>query len=201
MLRPEIFRLILILSIYSACQAFTTVNFSLQTKNVGWKARTRIRISTVNPFVSPSLHLVYALDPETLMDMDIVVYCDELVVDGVANDDDSMATKATRRYRLGAIQEDMMLAPLSVWSTDPQFDDFLEFVVDEEDRFPGVDPSKVQLVRLIPPESLYFGSRQVGGGKGPGNPHGEESELLYYVKEQCVQDVELAVKPELEILW
>ena len=32
-----------------------------------------------------------------------------------------------------------------------------------------------------------FGSRQVGGGKGSGNPHGEEGELLYYIDRNVVK--------------
>jgi hypothetical protein len=36
---------------------------------------------------------------------------------------------------------------------------------------------------------------------GPGNPHGEESELLYYVDSSILKDIEVTVKPELEIFW
>ena len=35
--------------------------------------------------------------------------------------------------------------------------------------------------------AVGFGSRQVGGGKGPGNPHGEEGELLYYIDRNVVE--------------
>ena len=48
---------------------------------------------------------------------------------------------------------------------------------------------------------VSYGSRQVGGGKGPGNPHGEESEMLYYVDEKDLEDLTFPVRPELEILW
>jgi hypothetical protein len=43
----------------------------------------------------------------------------------------------------------------------------------------------------------------VGGGKGPGNPHGEESELLYYIDNRVVEEnsIDVVLKPELEILW
>ena len=34
---------------------------------------------------------------------------------------------------------------------------------------------------------MGFGSRQVRGGKGPGNPHGEEGELLYYIDRTIVE--------------
>ena len=36
-----------------------------------------------------------------------------------------------------------------------------------------------------------------------GNPHGEESELLYFVEEDVIRDfdVEVRLNPDLEILW
>lgn len=117
------------------------------------------------------------------MDMDVVIY--------------SLPNEENRK--IGAVQEDGVLAPLSVWSDDPVFGDSLEFLVDEEDRFPGIEDCTIH--ELVPQEALSYGSRQVGGGKGPGNPHGEESELLYYVEQRIVADMELTVKPHLEILW
>ena len=56
---------------------------------------------------------------------------------------------------------------------------------------------------IVPQDRLSYGSRQVGGGMGPGNPHGEESELLYYVDRGVVEEdgIEVVVKPELEIFW
>jgi hypothetical protein len=50
---------------------------------------------------------------------------------------------------------------------------------------------------------MSYGSRQVGGGKGPGNPHGEESELVYYIDSKVMAEnsINVVLKPELELLW
>jgi len=119
------------------------------------------------------------------MDMDVVVY----------------SLKESSERQLGAMQEDGTLSPLSVWSEEPAFGTSLEFLVDEEDRFPGLTNNDIVVHSIIPQDALGYGSRQVGGGKGPGNPHGEESELLYYVEEDKLEGISLAVKPELEITW
>lgn len=121
------------------------------------------------------------------MDMDIVVY--------------SLSSSETKR-QLGAIQEDGSLAPLVVWSEEPVFgDSYFEFLVDEEDRFPGLKAGDVILHSIIQEDALSYGSRQVGGGMGPSNPHGEESELLYYVDQKMLEGIQLTVRPELEIFW
>ena len=126
-----------------------------------------------------------AVEFESLMDMDVVVY----------------SRKHESKKYLGAVQENGTVSPLSVWSEEPVFGVSLEFVVDEEDRFPGLSSEDVTIHSLVPQNMLSYGSRQVGGGKGPGNPHGEESELLYYVEQDFLKDIELVLKPELEILW
>lgn len=89
---------------------------------------------------------------------------------------------------------------MSAWSADPAFGDSVELLVDEEDR-PGLTGDQIIVHSIIPEESLSYGSRQVGGGKGPGNPHGEESEQLYYVDQSMLGDIELKINPDLEILW
>jgi hypothetical protein len=121
------------------------------------------------------------------MDMDVVLYSE--------ND--------SEEKKLGALQEDGTLSPLSTWSTDPAFGTSVEFLVDEEDRFPGLAADQIVIHSIIPEDSLSYGSRQVGGGMGPGNPHGEESELLYYVDLKVLgrDDLELKVNPDLEIFW
>lgn len=43
--------------------------------------------------------------------------------------------------------------------------------MDEEDMYPGLSSNEVIIHKRI---DVDYGSRQVGGGKGPGNPHGEE---------------------------
>jgi hypothetical protein len=120
------------------------------------------------------------------MDMDIVIY----------EERDQPDVR-----KLGAVQGDGTLAPLSAWTTEPAFDDSLEFLVAEEDRFPGLTAGDVAVLGIVPSRALSYGSRQVGGGKGPGNPHGEESELTYYVDRGCLEGIDIVVKPELEITW
>ena len=95
----------------------------------------------------------------------------------------------------------------------------MEFVVDEEDLFPGLSISKdIDILKVFEGDVLGYGSRQVGGGKGPGNPHGEESEILYYLDRGVVEGgyrgiidgedddgidltIDVVVNPNLEHLW
>jgi len=133
---------------------------------------------------------------DELMEMDVVVF-------SLQEGDDSNAPQPRRQ--LGAVQEDGRVAPLCVWTPEPAFDSSLEFLVDEED-LPGfkADDDNVRIHSIVPQELLSFGSRQVGGGMGPGNPHGEESERLYYIDRPVIDgddDIEVVVKPELEIFW
>lgn len=90
-----------------------------------------------------------AVDADGLMDMDVVIYS--------AADSDERC--------IGAVQEDGTIAQLSAWSFDPAFGDAVELLVDEEDR-PGYPGDQVVVHSIIPEESLSYGSRQVGGGKG-----------------------------------
>lgn len=120
--------------------------------------------------------------------MDVVVY---------SFDDDEQGTK-----RFAALQEDGVLSPLSAWTTEPAFGDSIEFLVDEEDRFSLVAKmERIKLHHLIDESDLSYGSRQCH--RGVGNPHGEESELLYYIDQSLIDkfDAQVDIKPELEILW
>ncbi len=129
------------------------------------------------------------IDPCSLMDMDIVIY-------KIKND--------PQKSYIGAIQEDMTLAPLSAWTKEPAFGNSIEFVVDEEDRWmEELNLDNVIIESLLSEDLFSYGSRQVGGGKGLGNPHGEESELVYYVESEVLEakDIEIPIKPDLEILW
>jgi len=149
----------------------------------------RCRHSTTNSRPrSPGLLIRAAVDFDSLMQMDVVVY--------------SGKGDETTRH-LGAIVENSRLAPLSVWSAEPVFGDSLEFLVHQEDLVPGLTKEMVIVHSVVPEEALSYGSRQVGGGKGPGNPHGEESELLYYIDQKLfsLEGVDLSVRPELEITW
>lgn len=130
-------------------------------------------------------------DATSLLEMDVVVY------EAAPVDDD---TKTPAKQRLGCVQEDGRITPLSAWTLEPAFGDCIEFVVDEHDLFPGLS-SDTRIVGVVPSDQLSYGSRQVGGGKGPSNPHGEESEKIYYIEQAVLENVEIVVKPELEILW
>ncbi len=129
------------------------------------------------------------LDPDTLMDMDIVLF-------SLKSDPSKM--------QLGAIQEDATLAPLSAWTTECAFENSIEFLVDEEDRWmKELEFDNVVIHSLLGEDVISYGNRQVGGGKGPGNPHGEESEVVYYVDQKVLEEgsVDIVLKPDLEILW
>lgn len=134
----------------------------------------------------PTLSSASNLEINSLMDMDVVIY---------STKDDPNDTKY-----LGALQEDGTLAPLSVWTTEPQFDQAIEFLVDESDRF-SLKAKNVELIHLVEESNISYGSRQCH--RGVGNPHGEESELLYYVDQEVLDkfDIKVVVNPGLEILW
>lgn len=121
----------------------------------------------------------------SLVDMDIVLF----------------SRNGGKKQELGAIQGDGTLAPLSAWTLEPAYDNTIEFVVDEELRFPGLTATQVEIIKILDECVIGYGSRQVGGGKGPKNPHGEESELLYYVDRNALKNVDLVVNPGLEINW
>lgn len=130
------------------------------------------------------------VDPEVdLMEMDVVVYSET---------SDDNGTK-----KLGAVQEDGRITTLCAWTNEPAFGSFLELLVDEEDLLPGyrVEDGSIRIHSIVPESLLSYGSRQVNGGMGPGNPHGEESEMLYYIHKSIIDGVELEVKPDLEIFW
>mmetsp|Transcript_35323 Transcript_35323/g.85488 ORF Transcript_35323/g.85488 Transcript_35323/m.85488 type:complete len:294 (+) Transcript_35323:211-1092(+) len=132
-----------------------------------------------------------APDFDSLIDMDVVVY--------------SFVDDPLKEKRFAALQEDGILSPLSVWTTEPAFGNSIEFLVDEEERFmlaeEMTESRRIELHYLIDESSLSYGSRQCQ--RGVSNPHGEENELLYYIDKDIVErfDAKVDVKPELEILW
>ena len=153
--------------------------------------------------------------------------------DADKNDDDKNKNYITPKLRLGVIEEDGSLQPLSAWTNEPVFGTSLEFLVDDQDRIlPGglrYDPvtgggqggDMVTICALVPANVVSYASRQVDGGKGPRNPHGSESELLYYIEQDyvdsfslekgeqqqqydetaCGGEIEIVLKPHLEITW
>lgn len=145
---------------------------------------------------------------EDLFVMDVVVFARRTTGAGESGD---------RRgpLELGAIQENGNVAPLSAWTLEGAYsgigsgvDDVVEFVVDEDDMYPGLTDEEVEILSVLGGDVLGYGSRQVGGGKGPGNPHGEESELLYYIDRSVLEgerederEVRVVINPDLEVLW
>ncbi|KAL7572955.1 hypothetical protein ACA910_007460 [Epithemia clementina (nom. ined.)] len=97
------------------------------------------------------------------------------------NDDNNNDNK--NQLWLAVVEEGGRLQPLSAWSAEPVFGTtYWECLVDPDDRTPhGLQATTSNIVQVVPEQYVSYGSRQVGGGKGPGNPHGEESELLYYI--------------------
>mmetsp|Transcript_28722 Transcript_28722/g.83270 ORF Transcript_28722/g.83270 Transcript_28722/m.83270 type:complete len:201 (-) Transcript_28722:1355-1957(-) len=134
------------------------------------------------------------VDFDSLLDMDVVLF-------------KRRNSEQEEKLEIGAMQEDGTVSPVSAWSLESAFatgsSDSIEFLVDEEDRFPGLTADDIVIVSVVDESLISYGSRQVGGGKGPGNPHGEESELLYYVERSVVEEdeVDVVINPELEILW
>ena len=136
---------------------------------------------------------------------------------------------SSTKLELGAVQENGNIAPLSTWTLESAYEtttnDMMEFVVDEHDLFPGLSSDEVTVLKVLEGNNIGYGSRQVGGGKGLGNPHGEESEIVYYVERSVVEGtyckqrseevggededeeevrimkIELIVNPDLEHLW
>lgn len=105
---------------------------------------------------------------------------------------------STSGLEIGAVQENRNILPLSTWTLDSAYisktNDMMAFVVDEEHRHTNtIGLSTDDIVVLDIPSlndggsAVGFGSRQVGGGKGPGNPHGEEGELLYYIDRKIIE--------------
>ncbi|KAL3795788.1 hypothetical protein ACHAWO_005843 [Cyclotella atomus] len=124
------------------------------------------------------------------------------------------------KLELGTLQETGTVAPISAWTTESSYtsgtNDMMEFVVDEEDMFPGLRSDDIRILQVLEGNMIGYGSRQVGGGKGLGNPHGEESELLYYIDRSVVEGIydletdgvklknvkiDLVVNPSLEVIW
>ena len=160
-------------------------------------------------FISPTRTITKEVDFNDLTIMDVVLFQRR-------QDNES-------KLELGTLQEETRkVSPLSAWTADSSYtsdtNDMMEFVVDEEDMFPGLTPDDIIVLDILEGSVIGYGSRQVGGGKGLGNPHGEESELLYYIDRSYVEGsfyldidersdkmdemkIELVVNPSLEVIW
>jgi hypothetical protein len=127
-----------------------------------------------------------SIDLNDLLEMDVVVFSE---------------MNNTSKRQLGAVQENSRITPMCVWTTEPAFGESVEFLVDENDMLPGFTLDQIVIHAIVPQTALSYGSRQVAGGMGPSNPHGELSELLYYIDQSILQDIDIMVKPELEVFW
>merc|ERR1712185_455049 len=89
--------------------------------------------------------------------------------------------------RLGSIDDREMVVPLCTWSTQhhavlsspsaASSTEDIELVWDEsDDAAEEVPLADVSVVHVLDYGIVDVGARQVGGGQGVGNPHGEHSE-------------------------
>jgi hypothetical protein len=155
------------------------------------------------------------VDLSTLLEMDVVAY----------------RTRDEGPSMLGAVvchegNTRLAVHPLCAWTLDSCFagSDTLELLLDEEEA-PMVLPlptsplapvggggggsgdggggaSAAGLVVTAVLEGVGYGSRVVGGGIGPSNSHGEESEDLYFVERGGLPaGVDVVLRPELEVFW
>ncbi len=217
----------------------TTIAFQFQpaaadpsSRLVISRSRGRFRTYPTNPRILPQR---YAMDVNvedilplstksslqfTLPDEDID-FSSLMVMDVVLFQRRAPNENSNTLLELGAVQENKNVAPLSTWTLESAYttstnNDMLQFVVDENDIFPGLSASEMQVWMVLDGSVISYGSRQVGGGKGPGNPHGEESELIYYIDRNVVErkyvrklcdndaeelSVDVVVNPKLEHLW
>jgi hypothetical protein len=167
---------------------------------------------------------------DDLIDMDVVIYS---LVDYDDDNNNNNNNNNNNKLYFGAMQEDGIISPLSVWSTEPVYGESIEFLVDEADRFSlqqkqftsesTTSTSKSTTIRihhLLTEAEVSYSNRQCQ--RGVGNPHGEESELLYYIPQNVIdqynspnpnqsdpkdpqsqtqQMLHISIKPDLEILW
>jgi hypothetical protein len=146
---------------------------------------------------------------DDLMEMDIVTFVRRKSNNNNKNNNNKNNTDIEQNndavVELGTICNGA-LVPLCAWTTESAYaasssmkHPIIEFLHNDDQGV--LQKDEVILHSLVP--AISYGSRQLGGGKGPGNPHGEESELLYYVDKDTLDKlgVHIVVRPELEILW
>lgn len=174
--------------------------YSSPSSKIDWQLKD-VQSSSVASTILPTDE---PIDFNDLMVMDVVLF-------------QRRNTKNPSSIELGSVQENGNIAPLSTWTLESAYtsavNDMMEFVVDEVDLFPGMTSEEITVLRVLDGDVVGYGSRQVGGGKGPGNPHGEESEIIYYVDRAVVEGVysieggdevlkiDVVVNSNLEHLW
>lgn len=141
------------------------------------------KITTTGELLNEEENLIL---PEDLLEMDVFTFVRQ-------------SKNTVPVLELGAIFDGSVI-PLCAWTIEPDHGGSIEFLHNDQDE---ILQQGCTICSLLPTDAISFGSRQVGGGKGPGNPHGEESELLYYVKKSIIDQwgIHVVVRPELEILW
>ena len=143
------------------------------------------------------------IDFDSLLDMDIILF--QPIKDITTTSTIEIEQEEEQRLQIGTMSENGVVVPLSAWTLDSPYlnTECIEFVVDEHDLSPGYTKDDLIIHTVIDENLISYGSRQVNGGKGPGNPHGEESELVYFVDSDVLNTngVDIVIKPQLEILW
>lgn len=198
-------RLLLLLSLVCTIRAFQTTTYLVQKKSSHYELlRSDWRLKDVQSSVTSILSTDEPIAFTDLFVMDVVIF-------------QRRNTNDRSIIELGSVQENGNVSPLSTWTLESAYEsalnDMMEFVVDEEDLFPGMNSEEITVLRVLDSDMIGYGSRQVGGGKGPGNPHGEESEIIYYVDRSVVEGVysmegddevlkiDVVVNSNLEHLW
>jgi len=146
-----------------------------------------------------------SLDPSTLFETDIIIY-------------QILPLNQNSKVNVGCVAGEK-IHPLCSWTLESAYSESrphtIEFLMDEEvEAIPfaldGGNGSGAIVLHVF--ENIGYGSRQVGGGMGPGNPHGEDSEDLFYVESDNIDEaikklygendskvsVDYVVRPDLE---
>lgn len=195
--------LLLVLLLACKIRAFQTSTTHLVQKRSYYHSPSKIdwRLKDVQSSVTSTiLPKDEPIDFINLMVMDVVLF-------------QRQNTKNPTSIELGSVQENGNIAPLSTWTLESAYtsaiNDMMEFVVDEEDLFPGMTSEEITVLRVLDSDVVGYGSRQVRVG----NPHGEESEIIYYVDRAVVEGVysiegdddvlkiDVVVNSNLEHLW
>ncbi len=183
-------RLLLLLPLACTIRAFHTTTYLVQKRSHYALSKNNWRLKDVQSSATSIISTDEPIAFTDLMVMDVVLF-------------QRRTTKNPSSIELGSVQENGNVAPLSTWTLESAYEsalnDMMEFVVDEEDLFPGMNSEEITVLRVLDSDMIGYGSRQVGGGKGPGNPHGEESEIIYYVDRSVVEGV-YSIKGDEELL-
>ena len=93
---------------------------------------------------------------------------------------------------LGVVLEDGSIQPLCIWQAGST-----EFVWDED-----LDPvASSRVLSVIDMDQVFQSTRQVGGGMGPLNPHGEESEDVFIIDTALAPSTRIVLREDREIFW